>query len=303
MISRPQPKSKVENMESFERLIRLCKKSLELDPWVKERGMKGYSEEIIEEAKEALAEAEDDNYYNLKYELGDILYDWIHMVLLAEEKKVFTMDEIIRCTIEKYNRRKPYLRKNRKVSREAAISAWKDAKKREKEMVEIYDDDEKPIGVVHKSEAISRNLLRKSVQAYIIDHEGKILIHRRSEDKILYPGDWDVSVRGWVMAGESTDDAIRREIKEEIGLMTEPEFIVKYRFKIDESNDISYVYRARTDKEINFDKSEIAEIAWVFPEEILDGKVKELGVWVDLEIKEIWDKVFDDPKILKKISG
>jgi 8-oxo-dGTP pyrophosphatase MutT (NUDIX family) len=48
--------------------------------------------------------------------------------------------------------------------------------------------------------------------------DGRVLIHRRSDDKDVWPGRWDLAVGGVVTAGEDYDAAARRELAEEIGV-------------------------------------------------------------------------------------
>ncbi|MER6910111.1 NUDIX domain-containing protein [Streptomyces sp. NPDC000594] len=57
---------------------------------------------------------------------------------------------------------------------------------------------------------------RRVVGALIRDPDDRIFVQRRSADRQLFPGCWDV-VGGAVEEGESLQDALRREIAEETG--------------------------------------------------------------------------------------
>ncbi|MBN2458488.1 nucleotide pyrophosphohydrolase [Candidatus Woesearchaeota archaeon] len=116
----------------FKEFIGIIKKSIELDPWAKERGLAGYCEEIKIEAEEVLEAVRKDDKENLKEELGDVLLDWAHACLLAEENGDFTMEDVISFVHDKINRRKPYLKENKRVSRPDARKAWLRAKEEEK---------------------------------------------------------------------------------------------------------------------------------------------------------------------------
>jgi 8-oxo-dGTP pyrophosphatase MutT (NUDIX family) len=52
--------------------------------------------------------------------------------------------------------------------------------------------------------------------ALILDDDGRIFVQRRSPDRSLFPNAWDI-VGGHLEPGESTMDALRREIQEETG--------------------------------------------------------------------------------------
>lgn len=54
------------------------------------------------------------------------------------------------------------------------------------------------------------------VGALIRDDRNRVFVHRRSADRRLLPGTWDI-VGGHVEPGESSDEALAREIEEETG--------------------------------------------------------------------------------------
>ena len=116
-------------MKDFEDLVR---KSVALDPWVKDRGIRGYIEELeseIYEVKEALDKKDHDN---LVEELGDVLMDWFHLCILAEEKGLLKFDEIEKIASDKLTRRKPYILENKQVTKEEAREIWMKVKEEEK---------------------------------------------------------------------------------------------------------------------------------------------------------------------------
>ena len=57
---------------------------------------------------------------------------------------------------------------------------------------------------------------RLVVGALVHDGAGRLFVQRRSEDRALYPGCWDV-VGGHAEAGEGVLEALRREVAEETG--------------------------------------------------------------------------------------
>jgi len=64
------------------------------------------------------------------------------------------------------------------------------------------------------------NRIVPATSAVIANDEGKILLHRRSDNKTwALPG-------GTMETGEGIDESVRREVKEETGLEIEPESIV-----------------------------------------------------------------------------
>ena len=118
--------------ETFNEFIEDCKKSVELDPWVKERKIKGYAEELKDEVEEINEAIEKNDDSNLKEELGDVLMDWCHLCMLAEKEEKFTVKDVIKSASDKLKRRKPYILDNRKVSKEEARAIWQRVKQEEK---------------------------------------------------------------------------------------------------------------------------------------------------------------------------
>jgi len=68
-----------------------------------------------------------------------------------------------------------------------------------------------------KSEAHTYGWFHATVHIWLYTRENQILLQQRGSSKKTYPGLWDVSVAGHILAGESIEDAALREIEEEIG--------------------------------------------------------------------------------------
>lgn len=74
-------------------------------------------------------------------------------------------------------------------------------------------------------------VLHPVVHLHVIDAEGRIYLQKRSMRKDIAPGKWDTSVGGHVDFGESLQDAVVREAREELGLHIAPEdcrFLFQY---------------------------------------------------------------------------
>jgi tetrapyrrole methylase family protein / MazG family protein len=116
----------------FDEFMELRDKSTKYDPWVIDRGLHGYTDEIVKEAIEAKEASDKKDYENLKEELGDVFYDWANACMMAERENLFTMEDVIQGIIEKIKRRKPYILENRRVSKEEAVRIWNEVKGQEK---------------------------------------------------------------------------------------------------------------------------------------------------------------------------
>jgi isopentenyldiphosphate isomerase len=88
---------------------------------------------------------------------------------------------------------------------------------------------------------------------------GEIYVHRRAETKDVFPGMYDMFVAGVVTSGESYDDAVRRELAEELGVQgVEPAFLLKSRYHDADINWWACCYEVIWDGPIRHQEEEIA---------------------------------------------
>ncbi|MFL6124277.1 NUDIX hydrolase [Actinophytocola sp.] len=93
------------------------------------------------------------------------------------------------------------------------------------ELVDVFDESGRPLGTATKRLAHRVGLWHYSMHCWIYRRdpttgEVKVLVQRRSWDKELHPGQWDISAAGHYQAGETIRDS-GREISEELGLSVE----------------------------------------------------------------------------------
>lgn len=69
-------------------------------------------------------------------------------------------------------------------------------------------------------EAVHRNrtLIHPVVHLHIMDSKGRLLLQKRSSDRLVEPDKWDCAVGGHLAAGETRDQALVRETAEELGV-------------------------------------------------------------------------------------
>jgi isopentenyldiphosphate isomerase/intracellular septation protein A len=83
-----------------------------------------------------------------------------------------------------------------------------------------------PRSVCHDGKS---KLLHPVVHLHLFDNKGNLFLQKRSMRKDIQPGKWDTSVGGHVGLQETIEEALIREVREELGLKEiKPQFIGKY---------------------------------------------------------------------------
>ena len=114
----------------------------------------------------------------------------------------------------------------------------------QEEIFPIVDEEGRVIGSATRGECHSgSHLLHPVVHLHVFNSQGNIYLQRRPEWKDIQPGKWDTAVGGHIDYGETPDDALRREVREELGI-TEftPQFICKYVFESKRERELVYVH-------------------------------------------------------------
>lgn len=87
------------------------------------------------------------------------------------------------------------------------------------EIFPIVDEKGHTIGRASRGECHSGSkLLHPVVHLHLFNNRGELYLQRRPEWKDIQPGKWDTAVGGHVDYGETVDEALQREVREELGL-------------------------------------------------------------------------------------
>ena len=91
------------------------------------------------------------------------------------------------------------------------------------ELWDLYDEHRAPLGRTHqRGLPLAPGEYHLAVIVVIVNSRGEVLLTRRSPEKAVCPGWWE-NTGGAVQAGETSRQAILRELGEEPGLSPRPE--------------------------------------------------------------------------------
>ncbi|MCI5747432.1 Isopentenyldiphosphate isomerase [Eubacterium pyruvativorans] len=145
------------------------------------------------------------------------------------------------------------------------------------ELWDIYDENKQPTGrtMVRDDWNMKDDEFHLTVQAAIMRPDGRFLITRRKLTKSWGAGWWEVS-GGGVLAGETSREAVIREVREETGLdVTSAKSDLAFTYRRDnheeKNNYFVDVYRFELDfdeSDVTVQEEEVEEFRLATPEEI-----------------------------------
>ena len=122
----------------------------------------------------------------------------------------------------------------------------------QQEIFPIVDESGTVTGAATRGECHSGSrLLHPVVHLHVFDSKGAVYLQRRPDWKDIQPGKWDTAVGGHIDYGETPEEALRREVREELGITGfTPAFVDKYVFESKRERELVYVHRTTYDGEI-----------------------------------------------------
>ena len=121
----------------------------------------------------------------------------------------------------------------------------KKMKDNEKEIFPLVDEDGRVIGKATRGECHNGSrLLHAVVHLHVFNSQGEVYLQKRPEWKDIQPGKWDTAVGGHIDYGETPEEALTREVREELGITDfVPERMGKYVFDSRRERELVYVNR------------------------------------------------------------
>ena len=129
-------------------------------PWDKEQDFKSIASCSIEEAYEVADAIEREDFNDLKEELGDLFFQIIFHTGMAEEKKLFNFEEVVKELNDKLIRRHPHVfDKKQEMSASESLEIWEKEKKKEREkknLISLMDDIPKNLPSLTRAKKIQK---------------------------------------------------------------------------------------------------------------------------------------------------
>ena len=158
------------------------------------------------------------------------------------------------------------------------------------EMLILVDEKDNQIGTMGKMEVHRKGLLHRAFSVFIINEKNELLLQQRAFSKYHSPGLWTNTCCSHQNEGETSIQAAKRRLNQEMGINTSLEFLFSFIYRAEFENgliehEFDHVIIGRSNQEPKIDKNEAESWKWVSVDLILK----------DIEINQdkytVWFKI------------
>ena len=135
--------------------------------------------------------------------------------------------------------------------------------------VVVVNEQNEVVDAEYLPEAIAKNLLRRSVRIFVCNELDEVIVQKRSQHVYL-PGLLDTSAGGHVDSNETYDEAIARELAEEVGVTNVTPTLLDAGWRNGDSFSTIYKITILSTTELAYDKDEIEALLWIKKDTIDD---------------------------------
>jgi isopentenyl-diphosphate Delta-isomerase len=139
--------------------------------------------------------------------------------------------------------------------------------------------------------------LHLAFSCYVFDGEGRLLVTQRALSKRTWPGAWTNTACGHPAPGEGIVDAVRRRVRQELGIGLDDLRVVlpRYRYRAvmpdgTVENEMCPVFVAWTGDQPAVDPAEVAATTWMawadFRSQVADGTL-EVSPWCLDQVRQL----------------
>jgi isopentenyl-diphosphate Delta-isomerase len=137
------------------------------------------------------------------------------------------------------------------------------------EVVVLVDERDVPLGIASKLAAHRDGRLHRAVSVMLFDDNGQLLLQQRAAGKYHSAGRWSNACCGHPRPGETTGDAARRRLRDELGIEgCQLEHVSEFVYTADLGDgliehELDHVFVGRWSGALRPDPTEVAATRWV----------------------------------------
>ena len=143
-----------------------------------------------------------------------------------------------------------------------------------REIIDVVDEKDNFIRKTSRKEVREKALLHRTCRVVIVNEEHKLIVHKRSKSKDIYPNHFDIGMAETVKSGESYEAAAVRGLKEEFGIFNISNiqlmrsFLFKINYRSKKHNIICKVYKLSYKGKLKLQEEEVEDAKFLTIEEV-----------------------------------
>lgn len=165
------------------------------------------------------------------------------------------------------------------------------------EQVILVNENDEQIGLMPKMEAHEKGVLHRAFSVFIFNDQNELLLQQRSLDKYHSPGLWTNTCCSHQRHGETSLEAGRRRLQEEMGFSTVLKETTSFIYKAPFDNgltehELDHILVGKYNKQPQINKEEVASWKWMELEAVkkdIELNPDEYTAW----FKIIFDKFYN----------
>jgi isopentenyl-diphosphate delta-isomerase len=166
---------------------------------------------------------------------------------------------------------------------------------RDADEVILVDEKDKELGVAPKLHVHQTGALHRAVSVFLFDASRSLLLQRRAATKYHSAGLWSNTCCGHPRPGESTLDAARRRLKDELGIVCDIFPASHFAYSADLGgglieNEIDHLFFGYFSGSVTPAPNEVAEVRWMPVEAVMADIARaphEYTPWLRLALRQL----------------
>ena len=170
------------------------------------------------------------------------------------------------------------------------------------EQVILVNEHDTPIGLMGKLEAHQKALLHRAFSVFILNDKGEIMLQQRATSKYHSPNLWTNTCCSHPRQDETTIEAGKRRLREEMGFVTELTDILSFIYKAPFDNgltehELDHILIGYYNAPPTINPEEVADWRWELPEKIKEDSAKHPHRYTE------WFKIIFDNFLHQVLKG
>jgi isopentenyl-diphosphate delta-isomerase len=164
------------------------------------------------------------------------------------------------------------------------------------EQVILVNEKDEQLGLMPKQEAHEKGVLHRAFSVFVFNHKNELMLQQRALHKYHSPGLWTNTCCSHQRDGESTIEAGKRRLFEEMGFVTDLKETTSFIYKAPFDNgltehELDHILVGNFEEKPNINTEEVATWKWMDLEEVkkdIQAKPEIYTAW----FKIIFDKFY-----------